>query len=35
MTFGRYGGDITLLEASERVGEAKKLITAGKWTSNE
>ncbi|SDV03705.1 protein of unknown function [Pseudomonas mucidolens] len=31
ITFGRYGvGGITLAEARERLGEAKKMVSAGK-----
>ncbi|MBX9269265.1 tyrosine-type recombinase/integrase [Chromobacterium violaceum] len=36
MTFGRYGlGGITLAEARERLGEAKKMIAAGKSPAKE
>jgi len=36
VTFGRYGvGGITLSEARERLGEAKKLIAAGKSPAKE
>lgn len=36
VTFGRYGtGGITLAEARERLGEAKKLIAAGKSPAKE
>ncbi|MDC7717303.1 tyrosine-type recombinase/integrase [Vogesella sp. DC21W] len=36
MTFGRYGlGGITLAEARERLGEAKKMISAGKSPAKE
>lgn len=36
ITFGRYGvGGITLAEARERLGEAKKLIAAGKSPAKE
>lgn len=34
VTFGRYGvGGITLAVARERLGEAKKLIAAGKFST--
>ena len=36
ITFGRYGvGGITLAEARERLGEAKKMIAAGKSPAKE
>lgn len=36
ITFGRYGvGGITLAEARERLGEAKKLVSAGKSPAKE
>ena len=36
VTFGRYGiGGMTLVEAREKLGEAKKLITAGKSPAKE
>ncbi|AMP05983.1 tyrosine-type recombinase/integrase [Collimonas pratensis] len=36
LTFGRYGiGGITLAEARERLGEAKKLVAAGKSPAKE
>ncbi len=36
ITFGRYGvGGITLSEAREQLGEAKKMISAGKWPAKE
>lgn len=36
LTFGRYGvGGITLAEAREQLGEAKKLIAAGKSPAKE
>lgn len=36
VTFGRYGlGGITLAEARERLGKAKKMIAAGKSPANE
>jgi len=36
ITFGRYGvGGITLAEARERLGEAKKMIAAGKSLAKE
>lgn len=36
VTFGRYGlGGITLAEACERLGEAKKIIAAGKSPAKE
>ena len=36
ITFGRYGvGGITLAEARERLGEAKKMVSAGKSPAKE
>ena len=36
ITFGRYGvGGITLAEARERLGEAKKMVAAGKSPAKE
>lgn len=36
LTFGRYGvGGITLAEAREQLGEAKKLVAAGKSPAKE
>ena len=36
VTFGQYGvGGITLAEARERLGEAKKMIAAGKSPARE